>query len=97
MFEGNSIMISLARDKELPNSGNEDNKDIAPTEIVQETKPSRSVAEMSHVVNIRKFFDHKAECFTKDKLSQAYIITTFTKDELWEYVEIGRASCRERV
>lgn len=80
-------MISLARDKELPNSGNEDNKDIAPTEIVQETKPSRSVAEMSHVVNIRKFFDHKAECFTKDKLSQAYIITTFTKDELWEYVE----------
>jgi uncharacterized protein YjbI with pentapeptide repeats len=52
----------------------------------QQASPPEGMVDMLHVENIRKFFDHKAECFRSDKLSQAYIITTFAEGELWEYV-----------
>jgi uncharacterized protein YjbI with pentapeptide repeats len=66
----------------------QDGQGETPAQTVQEErKPCKTMAEMSPVENIRKFFDSKAEYLTRDKLSQAYIVTKFKEDELWEYVE----------
>jgi Pentapeptide repeats (8 copies) len=78
--------MTNVRNERLPNSTYKSNGDIPLPQIDKQYNLHKSIVEMHHVEHIRKFFDHKAECFTKDKLSQSYIITTFAEDELWNYV-----------
>jgi uncharacterized protein YjbI with pentapeptide repeats len=73
--------------KEIADQQVDPTQDLEKTpDLDQQVDPHEGMVDMLHVENIRKFFDHKAECFRSDKLSQAYIITNFAEGELWEYV-----------